>query len=719
MATELGTAYINIVPSADGISGSIRSLLDPESEKAGESGGKKAGQSFRSKFANHVKSATIDLANGFTNAAAIGASAIAGVTASLTNSALSGGIARAIGIDETRAKFKQLGYDADDMTDSIITGLGQSKYALNEAGSTAVNFASAGIKQGKEMEEAIASVASVASISGREFNEIGNIYTKVASTGKLTGGVMSQLQENGINANAALQKALNKTSEEIDSMVANGEIDFQTFANAMTAYFGDAGESAMATFSGSLDNIKTVLNRIAASFMGPAIEAVRQFFAGAEGQEGLFQALEKIEERLQPIIDKFSEFATKIGGQMLNAIGSFNTVLDDGGSIMDAFKAALMELIPDSIKEKFTSLDGGTQSLIGGLGKLLGIVGGGAAAWGAFSGAISTLVPGLGKLLGPLLGSGGAFKMVKMAGGSVVDIFKILTGSTGSVTTGFGKLIGGLGKFAGPVAGIVAAFVLMYTKSEAFRNAVNNLITTIVSSLTPIIQALMPTLTLIMAIIGKVAQLLGNILAPAINLVASIVAAVASYILDRINLVREVLTTVVAVVVAVFYSIKTAIMGPINAVITVVRSQFNAAKEAIIKPFETARDKVKGIIDKIKGFFKFSVSAPHIPLPHFSISPSGWKIGDLLKGSIPKLSIKWYDKGGIFTQPSVIGVGERRPEFVGALDDLRKIVREESGGGGNITINVYAHEGMDVNALAAAVEQRLIQTQKRRTMAWV
>ncbi|MBQ3429200.1 MAG: hypothetical protein IJH28_05440 [Mogibacterium sp.] len=138
---------------------------------------------------------------------------------------------------------------------------------------------------------------------------------------------------------------------------------------------------------------------------------------------------------------------------------------------------------------------------------------------------------------------------------------------------------------------------------------------------------------------------------------------------------------------------------------------------AITGPFNKAKDKVKAIVDKIKGFFNFKVSTPKIPLPHFSITPTGWKIGDLLKGIKPSLSVKWYDKGGVFTQPSVIGVGERRPEFVGALDDLRKIVREESNGG-DITINVYAREGMDVNALATAVEQRLIQAQKRRTLAW-
>jgi len=37
--------------------------------------------------------------------------------------------------------------------------------------------------------------------------------------------------------------------------------------------------------------------------------------------------------------------------------------------------------------------------------------------------------------------------------------------------------------------------------------------------------------------------------------------------------------------------------------------------------------------------------------------------------------LKWYDKGGIFKSPSIIGVGEKRPEFVGALDDLKTIVK--------------------------------------------
>ena len=55
-------------------------------------------------------------------------------------------------------------------------------------------------------------------------------------------------------------------------------------------------------------------------------------------------------------------------------------------------------------------------------------------------------------------------------------------------------------------------------------------------------------------------------------------------------------------------------------------------------------------------------------------------------GKLPSFSVEWYDKGGIFDHPSIIGVGEKRPEFVGALDDLRQIVREESGAGLSVTL---------------------------------
>ena len=79
-------------------------------------------------------------------------------------------------------------------------------------------------------------------------------------------------------------------------------------------------------------------------------------------------------------------------------------------------------------------------------------------------------------------------------------------------------------------------------------------------------------------------------------------------------------------------------------------------------------------IEKIKGFFKFTADTPHIKLPHFKITPAGWKMKDLLKGKVPKLGIDWYAQGGIFRRPTIfgngVGVGEAGAEAVLPLDSL-------------------------------------------------
>ena len=114
-------------------------------------------------------------------------------------------------------------------------------------------------------------------------------------------------------------------------------------------------------------------------------------------------------------------------------------------------------------------------------------------------------------------------------------------------------------------------------------------------------------------------------------------------------------------------------------------SAFSSIKDKLAEPFNKARDKIKEVADKIKGFFKGEISLPKIKLPHFGISPKGWGIGDLLKGSIPKLSIDWYAKGGIMTEPTLFDYnpmtgrakvgGEAGDEAVAPIDTLQQYVR--------------------------------------------
>ena len=125
-------------------------------------------------------------------------------------------------------------------------------------------------------------------------------------------------------------------------------------------------------------------------------------------------------------------------------------------------------------------------------------------------------------------------------------------------------------------------------------------------------------------------------------------------------------------------SLRTAIQSKIESIKTKVSAVFTNIKEAMQKPIDSAKEKIRGIIDTIKGFFTgLKLKFPNISLPHFSISPKGWKIGDLLKGSIPKLSIDWHADGAIFTKPTLIGtgnsvhgVGEAGAEAVLPIDRL-------------------------------------------------
>lgn len=120
-----------------------------------------------------------------------------------------------------------------------------------------------------------------------------------------------------------------------------------------------------------------------------------------------------------------------------------------------------------------------------------------------------------------------------------------------------------------------------------------------------------------------------------------------------------------------------------------VETIFGNVKDKIQEKIEAARDKVKEIVDKIVGFFtgaKFEW--PSIPLPHFKISPTGWVIGDLLKGTIPSLGIEWYakamdnamvlDGATIFgaSGGQLMGGGEKGREVVSGEDHLIELIAQ-------------------------------------------
>lgn len=131
--------------------------------------------------------------------------------------------------------------------------------------------------------------------------------------------------------------------------------------------------------------------------------------------------------------------------------------------------------------------------------------------------------------------------------------------------------------------------------------------------------------------------------------------------------------------------VKNTISNIWGGIKNITQSAWNGIKSMITTPIEAAKNVVSGIIDKIKGLFNFrlkfpSISIPHIPLPHFSMSGSF----NPLKGQIPSIGIDWFAKGGILTKPTIFGAngnslmvgGEAGKEAVAPLSDLMAYVEK-------------------------------------------
>lgn len=142
-----------------------------------------------------------------------------------------------------------------------------------------------------------------------------------------------------------------------------------------------------------------------------------------------------------------------------------------------------------------------------------------------------------------------------------------------------------------------------------------------------------------------------------------------------------------------------------------ISTKFNEIKDSITGKINAAKDAVRTAIEKIKGFFNFSWSLPHLKMPHLSIT-GGFS---LVPPRVPRFGVQWYGKGyeGLeFKKPTVIptmdglkGFGERAgSEMLIGKNNLMHMISQASRGNGmvlNITVN--PSPGMDETDLAEKV----------------
>lgn len=511
--------------------------------------------------------------------------------------------------------------------------------------------------------------------------------------------------------------------------------------------FGELSESAQGVF----DKIKPIIDvamGIANAFMSLSPKMRTSLVVGAVAAGPLLKILGSLFKTIGTILSVVSKFQgairmiISIGGKLLTGIGKLITLLGKLGPAIKIVKTALSGLfmlikahpviaVITAIVAAFLYLWNNCEAFrefwINLWEKIKEIAvtvweaikGFFIATWEAISSAAQAVWNGIKDFFS------GLWEGIKNIFTAAVNgISTFLSGAWNAIKTVVTTIWTGISTFFGTIWNGIKTIIT--TVVSAIQNFIANAWNTIKTTITTVLNAIKATISTIWNGIKSVVITVLNAIKSGVSTVWNGIKTVISTVLNAVkntvstvwNGIKGVIQTVSGaiknIVGTAWNGIKSTVSGTLNGVKSAVSAVWNAIKtitsnvfgsiknvasktwngikKAITTPIEKAKDVVKKVIDKIKEFFKFNVSLPKIKLPHFSIKPKGWNIGDLLKGSIPKLGVEWYAKGGILNRPAIFGInpatgsamagGEAGEEAVAPIDTLtgyvKDAVREEN-----------------------------------------
>ena len=293
MAT-LGQAYVQIIPSADGISGQISSVLSGPADKAGQDAGNKFGSGFGSKLKNGLLMAGA----GF---AALGATAGVALGKSISDVSQYG--------DHVDKMSQKIGFSAE--------GFQKWDYVLNRAG-TSID----------SMAPVMKKLSTSAVENSDAFQKLGISQEEVAnmSQEELFGKTIEALSgmEEGAERTALASKLLGKGASELAPLINSGT-DAINEQMEMAEKYGmvmsdDAVKAsadfvdAQTTLQGTMTGFK---NRVTAEFLPAATDVVNgiaKMFAG--DMTGLDDVKNGISEFVGSLASHVPEMIAR-GGEMI------------------------------------------------------------------------------------------------------------------------------------------------------------------------------------------------------------------------------------------------------------------------------------------------------------------------------------------------------------------------------------------------------------------
>lgn len=554
MATDLGQAYVQIVPSARGIGGSISSIMNPEATSAGASSGQSFGKSML---------------------AAMGIAKIASVATNAIKGSIDGAISRFDTLSNSARVFENMGFGAKE-TSKTMDDLKKSIQGLPTPLDGAVKgvqlIASSTGDLGKS-RKLFESLNNGILGFGGSTAQVDNAVTQLSqafSNGKVDAGTWNSMINSGLGpALNALAKTMGKTTGELKSGLSDGSISVEQFQEALINLNENGGgglkslktisKDAMSGIGTGFANMKTAVVRGVANVIGKLDELSKAFTGKSIGENITV---------LSSMVDKIF---TDIVSSMDGIIPVFNRIKEALQPVGEFVQTALVPAF-SALVGKFGELAGTTVGVAGDFIKWLASPGGELAR---------TLLTGLAVAIGIVATAFGIYNVV----------MGIATAITGAFTAVMAVLTSPITLVIVAIAALVAAGIMLYNHWDEVKAKATEVWNSILNTISGVWNGIISSVS---SAINAVSSTVSNVFNSVLSVVQTIWNGIKSAITTPIEAAKNTVQSVIDGIKNILTSIGNVdLMGAGRAIIDGFVGGLKGA-------WEKGKEFVSGIGDWIK-----------------------------------------------------------------------------------------------------------------------
>jgi len=359
--TELGKAWVQIVPSADGISGSIKKILDPEAAAAGESAGSKISGALKKTMAAGV--AAVGAATDAT-----GALVKKSVESFAEYEQLAGGVEKIF----DQANISKIMADADSAYKDLNMSANQYLTSINQTGAA---FAQTmGDQKGYDIARTgMKAIADYSSGTGRNLDELNEKYALITRSTSSYQSIADQFS--GILPATSKDfleqaKAAGILSDSYSSLTDVPIAEYQEAVTKMLekgvtdmGLYGNTAKESTETISGSLAMTKSAWENLVAGFANPdadvgaLVQQLMESIMGSTDEAG--NHVKGLVDNIVPaIMQAFSGLGTAMNTilpQMMSQIPALIQniglpLIQSGGQLVASLAQGLMTALPQLVE---------------------------------------------------------------------------------------------------------------------------------------------------------------------------------------------------------------------------------------------------------------------------------------------------------------------------------------------------------------------------------